>query len=182
VPQTRHIYTPANVLSGVRFVAAPICAYAICSSHWHAAGLLFILAVATDLLDGPVARKRGDVSPLGGLIDHTSDAFFCTTILGALALKGLVPAALPFLVAGAFLQYAADSKIISGQFLRTSIIGRYNGIAYFVLAGILIIQHAMEWGGPSNTMTFTIGWVLIITTLVSMVDRLRALLTKNTGP
>lgn len=178
---TRHIFTLANILSGARFIAAPICAHAICLSHWKAAGLLFIFAVLTDLLDGPIARKRGNVSAQGGLIDHTSDAFFCIATLTALALKGLVPTTLPFLVTCAFLQYVTDSKAISGQFLRTSLVGRYNGIAYFILAGILIIRNAMEWSWPTNALTLAISWVLIITTVISIADRLHVLLTKKTS-
>ena len=37
-------------------------------------GRLFVVAVATDLADGRVARRRGEVTPLGGFADHAVDA------------------------------------------------------------------------------------------------------------
>ena len=172
----RHWLTVANGLSGVRLVCAPVCVWAVVTLQWRMASALFVLAVITDLLDGPVARRRGEVSSLGGLIDHATDALFCTTVLGALAFTGFVPVPLPILVAAAFLQYTADSKALAGKALRTSRIGRYNGIAYFVLAGIPILRNGLDWAWPPDALALVLGWVLVGTTLVSMLDRLRAVL------
>ena len=172
----QHWLTVANALSGVRLVCAPACACAIAGLQWRTAAGLFVLAVATDLLDGPVARRRGEASALGGLVDHATDAFFCTTVLAALALIDLAPAALPFLVAAAFVQYSADSSALAGKALRTSRIGRYNGIAYFVLAGIPIVRNALGWEWPPGGLVLALGWLLVGTTVLSMADRLRAVL------
>jgi len=160
----------------VRLVCAPACVWAIAGLQWRIAAGLFVLAVATDLLDGPVARRRGEVSPLGGLVDHATDAFFCTVVLAALALVDLAPAALPLLVAAAFVQYTADSRALAGKALRTSRIGRYNGIAYFVVAGIPIIRNALGWEWPPDSLVLALGWLLVASTVVSMADRLRAVL------
>ncbi len=173
----RRWLTVANGLSGVRLVAAPACAWAIATSQWPLAAGLFYLAVATDLLDGPVARKRGEVSALGGLVDHATDAFFCTCVLASLAVRDLAPTVLPALVAVAFVQYLLDSKALAGKALRTSRIGRYNGIAYFVLAGIPITRDALEWTWPNDGVVLGLGWALVATTVVSMLDRLRAVLS-----
>ena len=172
----RHWLTAANALSAVRLACAPGCVWAVAGLQWRIAAGLFVLAVVTDLLDGPVARRRGEVSPLGGLVDHATDAIFCTTVLGALAFADLVPLPLPVLVAAAFLQYTADSKALAGKALRTSRIGRYNGIAYFVLAGVPIVRNALGWAWPSDAIVLALGWILVATTLVSMFDRLRAVL------
>ncbi len=170
------LLTVANALSAVRLVAAPACAWATLALHWPLAAGLFWLAVATDLLDGPVARRRGEASALGGLVDHATDAFFCTCVLAALATRGLAPAALPVLVAAAFVQYTLDSKALAGKALRTSRIGRYNGIAYFILAGIPITRNGLGWEWPPDGVVLMMGWALVATTFVSMADRLRALL------
>ena len=179
----RHWLTVANALSAVRLVAAPACAWAVFASQWPVAVGLFYLAVATDLLDGPVARRRGEVSVLGGLVDHATDAFFCTCVLGALAVRDLTPAVLPVLVAAAFLQYSLDSKALAGKALRTSRLGRYNGISYFVLAGIPITRNALGWTWPVDGVVLGLGWLLVATTVVSMLDRLRAAWpSMRTGP
>ena len=177
-----HIYTPANGLSAARLLSALPCAYAVAAANWRLAAAAFFFAVATDIADGPLARRRGEVSVFGGLIDHAADALFCIAVLGALASTGLYPALLPFLIAGAFAQYVADSRVLAGQKLRTSRIGRYNGIAYFVLAGTPIVRNLLGWSWPSDALLHGLGWIFVATTAVSMIDRLWALIAERQRP
>ena len=177
-----HIYTPANGLSAARLLSALPCAYAVAAANWRLAAAAFFFAVATDIADGPLARRRGEVSIFGGLIDHAADALFCIAVLGALASTGLYPALLPFLIAGAFAQYVADSRVLAGQKLRASRIGRYNGIAYFVLAGTPIVRNLLGWSWPSDALLHGLGWIFVATTAVSMIDRLWALIAERQRP
>ena len=122
---------------------------------------LYALAVATDFFDGRVARMRGEASPIGGLLDHASDALFVTAGLGALALQGAVPAPLPFLVAAAFLQYVVDSRAHAGRRLRASRLGRYNGIAYFALVAAPLARDLCGLAWPSPDVVRALGWALV---------------------
>ena len=168
------IYTPANGLSAARLLSALPCVYAVAVSNWGVAAAAFFFAVVTDMIDGPLARRRGEASRTGGLIDHSADALFCIAVLAVLASQGLYPALLPFMIAAAFAQYVADSRAFAGKALRASRIGRYNGIAYFVLAGAPIVRNLMNWSWPSDPVLQAIGWVFVATTAISMIDRLRA--------
>jgi hypothetical protein len=96
--------------------------------------------------------------------------------LAALAAVGLVPWPLPMLVASAFFQYLIDSEALQGRSLRASRLGRYNGIAYFILAGWLIVQRGLGVELISEQSLLAVGWCLVITTLTSMFDRLLTLL------
>ena len=176
------IYTPANGLSAARLLSALPCVYAVAVSNWRVAAAAFFFAVATDMADGPLARRRGEASRVGGLIDHSADALFCIAVLGALAWTGLYPALLPFLIAGAFAQYVADSRVVAGQKLRGSRLGRYNGIAYFVLAGTPIVRNLLGWSWPSDALLHGIGWIFVAMTVVSIIDRLRALIAERQRP
>jgi phosphatidylglycerophosphate synthase len=115
-------------------------------------------------------------SSLGGLLDHSADALFCSVGLGALAWVGVVPAPLPFLVAAAFLQYVLDSRSIAGRPLRASFLGRWNGVFYFALVGIPVVRDALGFAWPGAGLVTAIGWVLVGSTLASMGDRAWALL------
>jgi len=168
------IYTPANGLSVARLLSALPCVYAVAVPNWGLAAAAFLFAVATDMVDGPLARRRGEASRIGGLIDHSADALFCIAVLGVLASTGTYPALLPFIITGAFLQYVADSRVLAGEKLRASRIGRYNGIAYFVLVGTPIVRNLLGWSWPSEALLHGIGWILVVTTAISMIDRLRA--------
>lgn len=163
--------TTANGLTALRLLAAPALAAAVLAPlPWPALGL-FGLAVATDLLDGRVARRWGEVTPLGGLLDHATDAAFVSLGLGALALRGEVPGALPCLVAVAFLQYALDSRVAAGRPLRASGLGRANGIAYFALLGVPLVREALGLAFPGPSVVGGLAWLLVVSTLLSMLDR-----------
>jgi phosphatidylglycerophosphate synthase len=173
--------TFANAITFTRVLAAPGLVVAlVCDARVAALGL-FALAVATDLADGRLARRLGEASRLGGLLDHSADAFFCSVALGALAWAGVVPAPLPFLVAASFLQYALDSRSIAGRPLRASAIGRWNGISYFVLIGIPVVRDALGWSWPGPLGVALLGWLLVASTLVSMADRGWAYATRGSG-
>ena len=167
--------TRANLLSLARPVLAPWLAHAIASGSTATALLLFVGAVLTDLVDGRVARRYAEVSSLGGLIDHTSDALFVSIGLAALAHAGLVPWLLPIGVAAAFVQYAVDSRAIAGRPLRASSLGRWNGIAYFVLLGVPVVRDALGLAWPPPGLVLGLAWLLVASTLASMLDRALAL-------
>ena len=167
--------TRANALTALRLVCGPLLVLALLERLAWPAFVLFWLAVATDLLDGRVARHFGESSALGGLLDHLTDAAFVSLGLAALGLRGEAPALLPALVALAFLQYTLDSRVIQGNALVASALGRWNGIAYFVPIGTVVVRDALGLGWPATSLVLGLGWVLVGTTLLSMADRLRAL-------
>jgi phosphatidylglycerophosphate synthase len=177
--------TRANGITGLRLLAAPALASAVAAGAPGVALALFVLAVATDLLDGRVARRFGEASPLGGFLDHLCDASFVSVGLAAFAWRGEVPAALPWLVALAFLQYTLDSRVLTGARgvapLLASRIGRWNGIAYFVLLGVPVVRDGLALGWPPAGTVYGGGVLLVATTLLSMADRAR-LLWRSASP
>ena len=164
-------YKTANLVTGLRFALALPTAAAIILQLWPWATAGFTLAVLTDLLDGPIARARRETSPGGGFFDHGTDALFVTLSLASLATQGAVTGLLPLLIPLAFTQYMLDSRALAGQSLRTSRLGRWNGIAYYVCAGIPIVQNGLELGWPPALVTTGLAWVLVLSTAASMVDR-----------
>lgn len=174
--------TLANAISLARLIAAPATLLAVFAGHWPLAAWLFAGAVVSDFLDGFVARRRGTVSALGGVLDHAADAVYVTVVLWAIAYDeaqvgtDLVPGILPFLIASAFLQYLLDSKALAGQPLRTSRLGRINGIAYFVVAGTVIVRNALNLDWLPDAAIYWAAVAVVVSTLASMLDRLRALM------
>ena len=181
VPGTRRWLTVANIISLGRLAATPFSFSAVLDGQWRLAGWIFIAAVASDLLDGIVARWRGTVSNLGGVLDHTADAVFVTVTLWAIAYLevdagvDVVPGILPWFIALAFIQYLFDSKALAGQPLRTSRLGRANGIAYYVVAGTVIGRNALGIDWLPDEWIYWVALAVLVSTLVSMLDRLRAL-------
>ena len=140
--------------------------------------VLLGLAVATDYLDGKVARAVGTASANGQLFDHATDCFFVTAGLAGAAAAGLVTAILPVCVVLAFSQYAFDSYVSHHRKqLRMTTIGRWNGVFYF--SPLLMISASrlmvLEPSAAFLTSTASVAaYILIITTAVSVVDRAAA--------
>ncbi len=168
--------TIANGLTATRLLAIGPSAWAIATNRWGLAGGLFTLAVLTDLADGPMARRFHHASPAGGLFDHATDALYVSACLAALAAGGYLNVWLPALVLLAFAQYLADSRALAGAELKTSFLGRNNGIAYYVLTGIPVMREALGLAWPPDAWIAALGWLLLITTLASMGDRALAVL------
>jgi phosphatidylglycerophosphate synthase len=174
----------ANALTASRvLLAVPFALLMLRTDAWSAAlaGLAFAAAVATDLLDGVVARRQGTVTAAGGVFDHAADCLFVTVGLAAGAARGVFPVALPLLVVAAFTQYVADSYWghRAGR-LRTSGLGRWNGILYFApLGGDVIVRLVLPALRPLVT---ALAWALVLSTLVSMGERLWALRRARASP
>lgn len=131
----------------------------------------WVVALTTDFLDGPIARRRGTVTGLSGTFDHTTDFLFVTSGLFAGAVRGVFPWILPILIVAAFSQYVIDSYWIHRQTkLRGSKLGRYNGILYFVPPCMeILIRLGVRWLQPLLTILI---WILVLSTLISMGQRL----------
>jgi hypothetical protein len=87
----------------------------------------------------------------------------------------VLPAALPVLIACAFLQYAFDSRLTAARGLRRSALGRWNGISYYAIVGTPVVRDALGLAWPGTGLLMALGWVLVASTAVSMGDRLRRL-------
>lgn len=172
-------WTLANALTAIRLVLAPCMAGALLQGRTGLALGIFTVAIATDFADGRVARMRDEATPFGGFFDHATDALFVATGLGALAHQGLVPPWLSPLLLAAFVQYTLDSRALAGRPLRASRLGRWNGVAYFVALGTPVVRDALGLPFPPDAWVFGLGWLLVVSTGVSMLDRALALLRSD---
>jgi cardiolipin synthase len=174
----KHWVTRANALTFCRVLAAPVLVFAITHDLVGLALVVFSLAVASDFADGFVARRYGEESGLGRLMDHGTDAAFVTAGTAAFAFEGTLPMLLPALIAASFLQYALDSGKTQSVGPRPSLLGRGNGIAYYVIVAVPLVRDAMNLAWPGPVLVLVLGWLLIASTLVSMASRLRFQLSR----
>jgi phosphatidylglycerophosphate synthase len=192
------LLTAANGLTFARLALAPVLVTCVLAGAPLVGSLVFALAVATDVADGRLARRRAEATPFGGVLDHAVDAAFVTAGTAALAAQGALPAPLAPLIALAFLQYALDSRVGNrgnhGDVPRVetsaaagtapaaprggllgSALGRWNGIAYYVAVAVPLVRDALALGWPGPALVRALGWGLVATTALSMLDRSRRL-------
>jgi CDP-diacylglycerol--glycerol-3-phosphate 3-phosphatidyltransferase len=73
-----------NVGTSLRVVFSPVVMALLLSGSETAAAVVFVIAAATDWVDGRLARRWGVTSRLGALLDTTADKLLVTTALIAL--------------------------------------------------------------------------------------------------
>jgi CDP-diacylglycerol--glycerol-3-phosphate 3-phosphatidyltransferase len=118
--QLREFVYPANLLTLARLLMLPAAIHYMRQEdgRWRALGV-FGVAMATDLLDGPVARMRQEVSPLGKLLDPIADKLMIDTTAIALSrtrgfpwwATGLLLARDAALLLGSLLVYRRHAEI-----------------------------------------------------------------------
>ncbi|TDJ63487.1 MAG: CDP-alcohol phosphatidyltransferase family protein [Proteobacteria bacterium] len=165
------IVTLPNVVSLSRVAAIPVMAWAMLDDRGALALGLFGLVVISDTLDGFIARRMQQTTTLGTLFDHGADATFVLSVTALCAYLGLLPWFLPAVITVAFIQYVLDSHVLSGAQLRPSLIGRWNGISYFVVTGCAIFVHHYAQEAMVISLLRASGWLLVASTVISIGER-----------
>jgi CDP-diacylglycerol---glycerol-3-phosphate 3-phosphatidyltransferase len=93
---TATMWTLPNVLTGLRLLAVPFLGVTLGVAGDSAGGrsaalALFVAASLTDLADGWLARRRGQCTDLGALVDPIADKALVGTALICLSGQDLVP-------------------------------------------------------------------------------------------
>ncbi|MGE0483215.1 MAG: CDP-alcohol phosphatidyltransferase family protein [Gammaproteobacteria bacterium] len=159
---------PAHLLSLSRMLAAPPAAWALWADVAWLSCTLYAWAVLSDVCDGRLARRRGEASELGTLLDHGADCLFVTLLIATAAARGLLPLALPVLIVFAFARYAWAARLGAGTF-RGSRLGRANGIGYFVIAGAALVVSHFDPAPWATTVLAAGGWLVLLSTVVLLM-------------
>jgi cardiolipin synthase len=85
------IWTIPNVLSMLRLALVPFFLLLIVTGDYVGALVVLVIASFTDLLDGYLARRLGQVTRLGQLLDPAADRLYIFAALVGLAAHSLVP-------------------------------------------------------------------------------------------
>ncbi len=156
---TSAVVTVPNAISLARILLIPLFVWLIVDPDTTFAGLiLFSVVVATDWIDGYVARRTGQVSEVGKVLDPTADRLAIIAGLVALVVRGAFPlwAALLVLVRDVAIVLAGAVLLASR---RAHIEVRWVGkVATFTL---LVSIAMVSWGNlgyPLAPTALAIGW------------------------
>ncbi len=165
----------ADQLTVARIVAAPFVVLLYTwdfQGHAYWATGLFIAAMATDQVDGWLARRQGRTTPLGSLLDPVADKVLVLTTLIVLIDSGVFPAwmvaaivARELLVSG--LRLAAVER---GVVIQARDLGKLKTWSQAVAAALGGFAAAGAW---SNSIAWWGLLVAVVLTWVSGLDYAR---------
>jgi cardiolipin synthase len=154
------VLTLANLLSLLRILLIPLFVFLIVHHPTTTVGVsLFAAVSATDWVDGWVARRMGQVSELGKVLDPTADRLAIAAGLIALVARDAFPlwAALLILVRVAVVLLAGVTLLVARHVrLEVRFIGK---AATFML---MLAVPGISWGTlglPLADAALVVGWV-----------------------
>jgi len=154
------ILTVPNVISFARILSIPVFVVLLLNEGTERAGLLvFALVAASDWVDGYVARRTGQVSELGTLLDPTADRLAIGAGLIALAVAGAVPLwAVLLVIVRDVVVLAAGVALLAAKGRRIDV--RFLGkVATFTLMVSIVLLAYGHSGMPPASAARALGWV-----------------------
>ncbi len=153
------------------------------------ASAVFILASLTDVLDGYLARKRGQITAMGMLLDPVADKLMVAAAFITLVQFNphIVPAWCAVVIIGReFLVSGLRSIAASQGFaIEASDLGKMKTFAQIFAVVAAIIDHRwLEWNLgwglvlPVDVIAHTAMWIMVGLSLVSATDYFAAFWSK----
>ncbi|MHA6668304.1 CDP-alcohol phosphatidyltransferase family protein [Homoserinimonas sp. A447] len=152
------IITIPNLLSLFRLAMVPVFLMLVIAGEDVFALVVLVIASATDFLDGMLARRLGQVTRLGQLLDPAADRLFIFATLIGLAVRGIVPWWLVAVIVGRDVMLVVLGIVLAGHRfgpIPVHQLGKLATAALFYALPILMVGEAfpvVAWA------TDPIGW------------------------
>jgi CDP-diacylglycerol--glycerol-3-phosphate 3-phosphatidyltransferase len=170
-----------NGLTLMRIFLIPLLVTVLLTKYSVIAVVVFLAASLTDLLDGYIARKRGQVTTLGTLLDPLADKLLILFALMPLVQLQLVPAWMAAIIIGREFAVTGLRSIASAQgfTIEASQFGKIKMVTQ--VAAITFLILGMPGDSPNPTFqklgNFML-YVVVVFAVVSAVDYFRRFWTK----
>ena len=181
-----------NYITLSRIVSIPVLIWILSSNYFSSAhghkelagSALFLLASATDLVDGYLARRRGQITTMGMLLDPLADKLMVTAAFITLVQFNprIVPAWVAFIIIGReFLVSGLRSIAASEGFtIEASDLGKVKMNAQIISVIAVIVDHRWRWwdlralhipfGLPVDVIAQLSIWFMLSISLISAAD------------
>jgi CDP-diacylglycerol--glycerol-3-phosphate 3-phosphatidyltransferase len=132
-----------------------------------AATIVFMVAAATDWLDGRLARRWEVTSRLGSFLDTTADKLLVSVALIALLGVGRVSPWLAAIVISRELVLLGLRAAIAaeGLHIETSMLGKWKATVQFVAIALAMVRPDVHIAGA-----FLDQWLMVVASIVTVVS------------
>ena len=179
----------------MRVILAPLVAALLLQPRASArlvAGIVFLVAALSDLVDGALARRRGEITDFGKLVDPIADKLLLVATLvpfwiltnnqpelGGLPVFGVIPlwTLVVFFGREIFITFLRTRAARHGTVVPAMPIGKHKALAQSVFSGSMIawltfrtaeIEHGWS-GGFTRFWEGLNGWFTTISLIIALV-------------
>ena len=162
-----------NIVTLARIALVPVLILLL-KDHEYAAGLIvFVIAGASDALDGFLAKRLNVQSRLGAILDPVADKLLLVSAYVMLAVLEHIPFWLvlvvvfrDLLIVGGYMLYTSHAGPVK---MRPSILSKLNTLMQITLVAVILAQQAAGLAWP---LAKILVYVVLATTVVSGVHYL----------
>ncbi|BBI36197.1 CDP-diacylglycerol--glycerol-3-phosphate 3-phosphatidyltransferase [Cohnella abietis] len=132
-----------NMLTMSRFVLIPLFLFFYFNDQTITALSIVLVAGLTDFLDGYIARKSGQVTVTGSMLDPLADKLMMLAVVVALLIKSVLPLSAFLVMAFRELVMIIGSAIYHFRGLKTvpaNLFGKVTTILYYVAILLLFLE------------------------------------------
>ena len=129
---------------------------------------IFLAAAATDLLDGYIARRLGQITTVGTLLDPIADKLLISSALVALVQVHVVPAWMTIVVVGREFAISGLRSIAAaeGYIIQASDFGKAKLVSQVIAISLLLLS--MRWTELRQAALFSM-WIVVVLAVVSAI-------------
>ncbi|MBW3662948.1 MAG: CDP-alcohol phosphatidyltransferase family protein [Actinobacteria bacterium] len=167
---TDRIWTLPNILSFARIAILPLAFYDLVQDNFTRAFIVLFIFGSTDWFDGFVARRFGQVSKLGKLLDPLSDRLMIAFVGIGMIIAGLLPLWVVLVLVGRDILLVLGAAIFLARgsappaVTRTgkaATFGLMFAIGFFLLAAVVSPEGQLSHEGVR-----AVAWVLFAVNVV----------------
>ncbi|HEV8117684.1 MAG TPA: CDP-diacylglycerol--glycerol-3-phosphate 3-phosphatidyltransferase [Thermoanaerobaculia bacterium] len=136
---------------------------------------IFLIATATDFLDGYLARRRGEITTFGTLLDPIADKLLISAAFISLVEVGLVPAWMVVVVVGREFAVTGLRSVASGQgiVIAASPWGKAKMVSQITAISLLILSERFDWLLLPGKLVL---WIVVAVAIISGAQYFRIFL------
>jgi len=157
-----------NIITLARIALVPVLILLLKDQDYAAGLIVFVIAGASDALDGYLAKRMNVQSRLGAILDPVADKLLLVSAYVMLAVLGHIPFWLvlvvvfrDLLIVGGYMLYTSHAGPVK---MRPSILSKLNTLMQITLVAVILAQQAAGLAWP---LTGVLVYAVLATTVAS---------------
>lgn len=157
------IVTIPNILSLARLALVPVFLYFLLTGQDLAALIVLVVSSATDYLDGFLARRLGQITKLGQILDPAADRLYIIATVVGLAVREIVPWWLVAVIVGRDVMIVVLGVVLRSHGHRRALpvhhLGKVATFCLFYALPIIVLAQAFPAVAP---VANPVGWAFAL--------------------